>query len=201
MIAEVSGSIFDHANGRDTDDNLSSRAELIPHQSTQSTTPRNEAKDDDIDENDDLIRDGPYFPTIMPPFKSRKQDGDAASNKRKRSSSLLKRLSAHILKLTSTKVAGDERGHLNRDFQFPSRDGSLQRVVSVPALDDDRGDDRVQQDKHRRHVSLGGVLKVSRGKGYGQKQEEYVVEDLLPRKSFLWRQVEWVNDFLVRRNW
>lgn len=88
-----------------------------------------------------MIRDDLYFPTYMPSSNSSKKDSETTGHKRKTSTTLSQRISARIPELTVNK---DERGHLNRDFQFPPPAGSLQRVESAPLMVDGSGDEDVQ---------------------------------------------------------
>lgn len=116
VIAKDVEAIFVDANDGDGGGESSSRTKLTLPQSTSPTFPKDKTKDGDTDEQDDMIRGDLYFPTYMPSSKSSKKDSETTGHKCKTSTTLLQRISARIPKLTFTE---DERGHLNRDFQFP----------------------------------------------------------------------------------
>jgi hypothetical protein len=195
LIAEDANSIFDDANGSDGDDESSPLDESdVVRPAIPNTVTLN--RNGDSDEEEFPIRGDPFFPTMMPPdFRQSHNPNNRAANydERNSSSGFLKRVPAHM-KLPHTHR--DPRDRLDRNFQFPARDGASQRIMSTPLLGDD---DDVPEKTYKCRSSLGRVLDAVKGKGQGDGK--LVKRRDEPGKSFLRRQVARLDGFLERKNW
>jgi hypothetical protein len=195
LIAEDANSMFDYVNGSDGDDGSSPLDEsdvvrpAIPYTVTLN-------RNGDSDEEEFPIRGDPFFPTMMPPdFRRSHNPNNWAANydERNSSSGFLQRVSAHM-KLPNMHC--DPRDRLDRNLQFPARDGASQRIMSTPLLGDD---DDVPEKTYKCRSSLGRALDAVKGKSQGDGK--LVKRRDEPGKWFLRRQAARLDGFLERKNW
>jgi hypothetical protein len=195
LIAEDANSMFNYVNGSDGDDESSPLDESdVVRPAIPNTVTLNRNGDSDVEEFP--IRDDPFFPTMMrPDFRRSHNPNNRAANydECNSSSGFLQCVSAHM-KLPNTHR--DPRDRLDRNFQFPARDGASQRIMSTPLLGDD---DNVPEKTYKCRSSLGRALDAVKWKGQGDGK--LVKRRDEPGKSFLRRQAARLDGFLERKNW
>ncbi|KAH7073474.1 hypothetical protein BKA63DRAFT_491479 [Paraphoma chrysanthemicola] len=147
-----------------------------------------------------------YFPTYvafkLPRTRKRFSNSKPKTHRRASSLNVLRRVSAQLSKLVGRGPAPEptytiyDDGLLDREFEFPVREPTKQRVVSEPLLRRSvQTKDSTQAKKHKRHVSLGRWLHKVVGK------DEKAGEDDSPRESLLYRRAERMGEFIMRRRW
>lgn len=197
LIAEDVSSTLDDANGSgsDGDDELSHRIPRKPlPQARHNTEPSNatsrdregSAMDRDLNRND-----GSH--PADPPIKLRKHRRNDGEDQRSGSASMLRRISAHVPGLDGSRREPKEKCTLDRSFQFPSRDGETQRLVSEPLLG---GGHTVPVNEPKRAGSFRRVINKVKGNDSFKKANN----NATPRPSLLRRAVKRVNGYLDRHD-
>jgi hypothetical protein len=103
------------------------------------------------------------------------------------STSILRRISAHM---PNWHREPKDKSKLNRNLQFPARDGQHQDAIGEPLLG---GGDDVPVQQRKRHISLGRLL----SKFNDKDDTKMVDEGGAPRESLLRRTVKHTGDVIV----